>query len=433
MQYGPGNVRMSRQVAERLLAGRLALEQQAHAEPRPALRADLAVLRASGQMVNLDVTPDFTAAVPVISGQTGPFTGSFPKALMNADTNNIAPRIGFAWRIKPGDDPARRLRHQLQLRVVRGRSRGSSSGQPPFAVDRQHHRHVPGAPLTLADPFADVAANDTTNNYGVDKNYALGRVADVERRFLERPPAGLERRRRLHRHARLEPRHRARAEPRSGRPADSGRRSRSSGRRPKARRSSMRRRSAPRVGRSKGSAAASPTRSPNRATTRRSIGGGGTTVAQDDQNLAAEWGLSSFDRRHQLVGQREHRAAVRPQSQVAQRSPAFGSRCSATGAFTTTFTLQSGTPYTPRVTAAVSDVARGTNGTLRADYNGAADFGLATRPSIGSSTRGVHDSAGRHVRHRVAQHDHRPGQQAAERAVRARRPHERQPRAHASR
>ena len=30
------------------------------------------------------------------------------------------------------------------------------------------------------------------------------------------------------------------------------------------------------------------------------IGGGGTVVAQDDQNLAAEWGLSSFDRRHQL-------------------------------------------------------------------------------------------------------------------------------------
>ena len=37
---------------------------------------------------------------------------------------------------------------------------------------------------------------------------------------------------------------------------------------------------------------------------------------------------------------------------------------------TTTFTWQSGTPYTPRVTGAVSDVARGTNGTLRANYAG---------------------------------------------------------------
>ena len=35
-------------------------------------------------------------------------------------------------------------------------------------------------------------------------------------------------------------------------------------------------------------------------------------------------------------------------------------------------TLQSGTPFTPRVLSAASDVARGTNGTLRADYNGQA-------------------------------------------------------------
>src|SRR4029078_13733143 len=30
------------------------------------------------------------------------------------------------------------------------------------------------------------------------------------------------------------------------------------------------------------------------------IGGGGTVVAQNDQDLAAEYSLSSFDRRHQL-------------------------------------------------------------------------------------------------------------------------------------
>src|SRR4030095_3748578 len=32
-----------------------------------------------------------------------------------------------------------------------------------------------------------------------------------------------------------------------------------------------------------------------------SIGGGGRVVAQDDRNLEAEWGLSSFARRHQLT------------------------------------------------------------------------------------------------------------------------------------
>ena len=52
-------------------------------------------------MVNLDVPPDFTAAAPVLSGETGPFTGEFPSALVHADTNNVAPRVGFAWRAAP--------------------------------------------------------------------------------------------------------------------------------------------------------------------------------------------------------------------------------------------------------------------------------------------------------------------------------------------
>ncbi len=38
--------------------------------------------------------------------------------------------------------------------------------------------------------------------------------------------------------------------------------------------------------------------------------------------------------------------------------------------FTTTYTWQSGTPLTPRITSSAADVARGTNGTLRANYDG---------------------------------------------------------------
>ena len=33
-----------------------------------------------------------------------------------------------------------------------------------------------------------------------------------------------------------------------------------------------------------------------------SLGAGGTVVAQNDQDLASEWALSSFDRRHQVSG-----------------------------------------------------------------------------------------------------------------------------------
>jgi len=110
-----------------------------------------------------------------------------------------------------------------------------------------------------------------------------------------------------------------------------------------------------------------------------SIGGGGTNVAQDDQNLAAEWGLSSFDRRHQLSANTNIELPFGPNRRwLAQ--PGVRQALLRDWRFTTTFTWQSGTPYTPRVTGAVSDVARGTNGTLRADYTG-TDISLAN-PTI---------------------------------------------------
>jgi hypothetical protein len=98
------------------------------------------------------------------------------------------------------------------------------------------------------------------------------------------------------------------------------------------------------------------------------IGGGGTNVAQDDQNLAAEWGLSSFDRRHQLSGNVNVELPFGPNRRWLT-APGVWQAVLRDWRFTSTFTWQSGTPYTPRVTGAVSDVARGTNGTLRANYN----------------------------------------------------------------
>ena len=68
----------------------------------------------------------------------------------------------------------------------------------------------------------------------------------------------------------------------------------------------------------------------------------------------------------------------------------------------TNFTWQSGTPFTPRVTASAADVARGTNGTLRADYLG-GPIRIAG-PSIDQffNTGGLRDSAAGHVRQRAA-------------------------------
>jgi hypothetical protein len=101
------------------------------------------------------------------------------------------------------------------------------------------------------------------------------------------------------------------------------------------------------------------------------IGGGGTVVAQNDQDLAAEWGLSSFDRRQQLTADFSAELPFGANKHWLHDGGAWAAlfgdwRASAT------FSLLSGTPLTPRVSGDAADVSRGTNGTLRADYDGEA-------------------------------------------------------------
>jgi hypothetical protein len=103
--------------------------------------------------------------------------------------------------------------------------------------------------------------------------------------------------------------------------------------------------------------------------------GGGTVVAQNDQNLAAEWGLSSFNRLHQLSANL-NLALPFGENRRWLASGGFWASALENWTASVTFTAQSGTPLTARVLSASSDAARGVNGTLRADYTGAA-IGLA--------------------------------------------------------
>jgi hypothetical protein len=101
-----------------------------------------------------------------------------------------------------------------------------------------------------------------------------------------------------------------------------------------------------------------------------SIGGGGSVVAQNDLDLAAERGLSSFDQRH--------RANI---DYTIELPFGMNKRWLSTGnAWAKAFgdwTIQgnmnarAGTPFTPRVIGGFADVAAGVNGTLRANVTGA--------------------------------------------------------------
>jgi hypothetical protein len=317
-------------------------------------------------MVNLDAAPGFTAVAPVMSGSVGTFSGSYPSGLILPDTNNIAPRVGLAWRLKRG----------TILRGGYGVSYNAGSysniarqlaAQPPFAATSTAIGSFVD-PLTLADPLGDATPNETKNSYGVEKDYVLGLVqtwnADLSRQlgqawqlganYTETRGSGLDVVRAPNRGPNglriddVQPFLWQTSDGKSVLHAASFR---------------MQRRPVKGIG---GGVNYSIAKSRDDAS---SIGGGGSTVAQDDQNLAAEWGLSSFDRRHQLSANLNVELPFGPNRPWLNGGGVWAKMFEGWRA-TMNMTLQSGTPVTPRVLSAASDVAKGTNGTLRANYNG---------------------------------------------------------------
>jgi hypothetical protein len=368
VQYGPGTVQLSGRSMSLFIQDDW--RRSASLTFNLGLRYELLwpFREDNGRMANLDVPADFTAAAAVLSGASGPFTGAFPAALLRTDTNNVAPRVGVAWRAAPG----------FIVRGGYGISYNAGAyasiarqmvAQPPFAVTDTELGTV-AAPLALQHAFTTANDGAVTNTYGVDKNYALGLVqtwnADVSRdlrqvwnvganythtrgssldmvRAPNRGPDGL-------RIPDVQPFLWQTAEGSSVLNALSLR---------------LRRRPVRGLG---GGLTYTLAKSRDNAS---SVGGGGTVVAQDDRNLEAEWGLSSFDRRHQLTADMRVELPFGANRRWLTNGGVWATLLENWRA-TTSFTWQSGTPYTPRLQAAAADVARGTSGTLRANYTGAS-------------------------------------------------------------
>jgi trimeric autotransporter adhesin len=321
---------------------------------------------AGGRMVNLDVADGFSAAVPVQSGQTGPFSGAFPFALVRSDRNNLAPRIGAAWRIARGSV----LRAGYGINYNAGSYASIARqliAQPPFAVTNTSIG-TSGSPLSLTDPFAQVLPATTTNNYGIDPDYELGIAqvwnADYGRDLPWALNAGigyngtrgthLDMLRAPNRDATglriegVQPFLWQTSEGRSTLHAVSLR---------------LRKRTTRGIG---GGATYTWTRARDNAS---SFGGAGGTVAQDDRNLDAEWGRSSFERQHRATADATFEL---PFGRNRRWLSEGGALAALAGNWTLSanFAYDSGQPYTARVLGAASEIARGTNGSLRADYVG---------------------------------------------------------------
>jgi len=127
-----------------------------------------------GHEANLDIAPGFTAVMPVVPGQIGPYSGQFPRGLVDADRNNFAPRVGIAWRPWPKGHTVIRSGYGIYFNgaAYNGFMRNLSA-QPPFA-DTNTVITSAAAPLTIADGFIIVPPGKTiTNTWAIDRNYRV--------------------------------------------------------------------------------------------------------------------------------------------------------------------------------------------------------------------------------------------------------------------
>ncbi len=358
-------------------------------------------------MVNLDVAPGFTAAAPVDSGGVGPFTGAFPAGLVNPDWNNVAPRVGVAWRATS----------RSVVRAGYGLAYNSGSystiarnlyQQPPF-FETATSLGTLADPLSLANAFAVVNPSTVTNNYGIDKNYQLGLIhqwtADYSRNLFRTWNVGA-----TYigtRGAHLDMLRAPNRGPDGPRIPDvqsfiwqsSDGSSRMNGLALR-----LQKRQSHGV-----SGNLSYTLSKSRDDT--TATSGNATVAQNDQNLNGEWGLSTFDRRHQLAGTLN---VELPWGRSRHWLSEGGLLATIVGDWSMSAVVnwQSGTPLTVRCSSCAADVAQGVVGTLRANYNGApialADptineffntsaFSIPVPGTFGTSGRNIVIGPGSHV------------------------------------
>jgi len=319
----------------------------------------------NGHMVNLDANADFTAVATVQPGQVGPYSGKYPSGLVNPDWNNVAPKVGAAWRATNRSV----VRFGYGLSYNNGTYTGIARNlyqQPPFFQTGTSVGTL-AAPLALTNAFANISNSTITNNYGIDKNYVLGLIhqytADYSHdlfrtwnvgttyigtsgqhldmlRAPNRGPNGL----------RIPGVQAFTWQSSEGSSYMNGVSFR------------LQKRQSHGI-----SGTASYTLSKSRDNT--TATSGSASVAQDDQNLDAEWARSNFDRRHQFNGSAtielpfgRNRHWLNTGGVVAAIADGW--------AMTASLSWQSGTPPTARCSSCSANLAQGGSGPLRADATG---------------------------------------------------------------
>jgi len=329
-------------------------------------------LERYGRLANLDIAPGFTGVAVVTPGATGPYGGQFPDALVNADRNNLSPRTGLAWKVSD--------KHRLTVRSAYGIYYNSGvyqnfatrlASQPPFAQSGSV-TSSPSRVLTIRNGFATTPSQSITNTFAVDRSYLVGYAQNwnasvskdvkrsyvVEAVYLGTKGTRLDMQRAPNRAApgsQLNAEERRRIGNAVGFTFDSSEAN------------SIYHALQLRVTRrfSRGVSFTNSYMFGKSIDNASTLGGAGGSVAQDDNNLRAERGLSSFNAAHTLNSTFVLASPIRDRSRSLWANIARG------WLLTGAVTARSGTPLTARVLGNRSDSSgTGVIGAGRADSTG---------------------------------------------------------------
>ena len=327
-------------------------------------------------LVNLDHNANFSVVQPVQPGQKGPYSGTFPRSLVNPDRNMYSPRFGFAYR------PPQKFFKETVVRGGYGINFNTGqyatiaqqlSSQPPFAVTQTNIVTTPNlqgtagctqANMTLANAF-NCSTVPVQNNYAANIDYRLGHVqvwnVDIQHtlpmgivanlgyngtksgeldmvRAPNRTASGL-----------LNPNAQAYLY------EDSLGYARYNGLNLSVRKRMQ-----------KGIALAATYIYGHSIDNASSIGGSAQVPAQNDLDLNAEEGNSSFDIRQKLTGNWVLELPFGPNRAFLSKG-GFWSKALDGFSLSGDFTFQTGSYFTPHYSATVGETATGTNNTLRPD------------------------------------------------------------------
>jgi hypothetical protein len=312
-------------------------------------------VETENHIANLDVeTPGFMNAVLVLPGQTGPYSGTFPRSLVRPDRNNFGPRIGIAW--KPQAQTVVRAGYGINYNLAQyGVFIRDFAFQPPFAETSTNISSLSN-PLTLENGFPSTTPGTVTNNYALDPNYRLPYVQiwnlDIQRQL----PWGVQ----LNfgyngsKGTRLDTQ---RALVAGGQPfiyeSSEGNSSLN------AASVRVRKRMAKGLGISLSYVFS---KSLDDAA---SIGGGSTIVAQNPFDISADRGLSTFDQTHKFTGTWMYDLPFGDGKRFLKSGPL--SHVMDGWQWSGDFTIASGFYFTPQVLGAAVDIHRGVSGSLRAN------------------------------------------------------------------